>query len=72
MLYTIVPTEAILDEESSPELVEVSHAGITMLVAPMDRAQGRIVQVISTDPSHFLNPAYQPGNSVPLYTPGKV
>lgn len=66
--YTILPHELIFEEDEEKQdkkrLVEVD--GVTFLVEPSTDMEYTIVQLISTDPQHFLNQQYQPGQKLSL------
>ena len=70
MLYTIVPVEAIFDEEESTGTgvfnpttpIMIRRNGIDLLVEQLPGGEYRIQQLISTDPRDFLNPKWQPGS----------
>lgn len=69
LYYTIVPPESLFAEEAEQgerRLLEVRRGGATMLVAPTARGNGRIERLISTDPHHYLDPAFQPGAEVSI------
>lgn len=70
VLYTIVPPEELFDEEDEPVAsVKAMVNGTPVLVTPIGEGKGRIERLLSTDPNHFLDPTYQPGNVVSLVTP---
>lgn len=64
--YTPLPLEAVFDgwEELTTAPQEISIDGITMLVEPLNEREAKIVRLISPDPAHFLNPAYEPGKTI--------
>jgi hypothetical protein len=69
MYYTIVPIEWLLEEdeeEAKPKRREVEVNGVTLIVEQSDFDSFKIVQIISSDPSHYLNEAYQPGKTLSL------
>ena len=67
MYYTIVPIEWLLEdeeeEETKPTRREVQVNGVR-LVVEQSKNTYKIVQLISSDPSHYLNEAYQPGKTL--------
>jgi hypothetical protein len=65
-LYTIVPLEEVLSEEETVtgRPFEMTMGGKRLLVAPEGPGQGRIMQLLSTDPADFLDPRWHPGNMI--------
>lgn len=66
ILYTIVPPEEMFDEEEASALVEIARGEMRLIVTPTGQARARIVRLISSDPSDYLNPSYQPGEDIAL------
>lgn len=69
MYYTIVPIEWLLEDEeeehTKTERREVMVNGVRLIVE-RTKDTYKIVQLISSDPSHYLNEAYQPGRTLSL------
>lgn len=63
MFYTVVPMEELLEGfgEDPPSTTELTMGGITLEVEMLGNFQARVVRVLSTDPSHYLQPHFQPG-----------
>lgn len=62
LLYTPIPMEIVLeglDKERTYREVQID--GITMIVERINDSESKIIKLISTNPSDFLNPAFQPG-----------
>lgn len=70
LLYTDVPIESVLAGINEPreDYLEMEWQGIKFLVEPVGDNEGKIVQMMSTDPRNYLNPCYMPG-SIVCYTP---
>jgi hypothetical protein len=69
MYYTIVPIEWLLEEdeeEVKPKWREVEVNGVKLIVEQSNFDSYKIVRIISSDPSHYLNDAYQPGKTLSL------
>jgi hypothetical protein len=66
MLYTIIPFEQVfqdVDKVTAPK--ELQYLGQRVLALPLpEPGQFRIVQLISTDPTLFLRPEWQPGTVI--------
>lgn len=63
-LYTIVPAEAIFDEDEITPAVPVYSNGRTVTVRQQSGGVGVVDQLLSTDPNDFLDPRWQPGTRV--------
>ena len=69
MHYSIYPMEMIMDEWDGQELdnyQEVTLDNRRFIVKPLEDNQMEIVQMISSDPSDFLNGDYQPGTVIEM------
>ncbi|MGB8954952.1 MAG: YlzJ-like family protein [Tumebacillaceae bacterium] len=70
LIWSVVPTEYLFEGMDKMECnwMEAEVGGVKMLVEPEpDRiGYGKIVRLLSPDPSVYLNPGYQPGMSVCL------
>lgn len=67
ILYTIVPAEVVFQEffnKTKPRYSVAEYRGEKVIVSLMQDNQYIITQLLSTCPSSFLNPAFQPGNQV--------
>lgn len=69
MLYTIVPPEDIFGEPApvagGGSTIEVEHEGRYLVFQVDQGGQARLVRLISTNPSDYLNSLLQPGGSIP-------
>ena len=63
--WTLLPEELIFNEQETNQqsFHETIVDGIPLLVQ-QDKDVMRIVRILSPDPSHFLDPRYQPGNVI--------
>ncbi len=67
ILYSIVPAELVFRGNNYLEedkLREAYYNGERIIVAQMSDRQYEIRKLLSTNPRSFLNPAFQPGNTV--------
>lgn len=73
ILYTAMPLELVLeDNECERKFQQVEIDSVKLLVEATGREEGRIVQIISTNPDDFLNPDIQPGRTVKFFPSGRV
>lgn len=62
MLWTIVPTEWVLDEDETPSSVlEMSVGQAKVVLERSSDGTTRVQRVLSTDPADYLRPELQPG-----------
>lgn len=66
ILYTMTPQEQIFPEEQQEQSGQMmmSYKGIPVLAEQLDGTSYRIVRVMSTDPSHYLNAECTPGTKI--------
>ena len=67
ILHTIMPLEAVFQERSyktKPRYSVAEYRGEKVIVEHMEDDHYEINQLLSTCPSTFLNPAFQPGTMV--------
>ncbi len=67
ILYTIVPGEVVFQDafnKVEPRYSVAEYRGEKVIVSLMQDNHYKITQLLSTCPSSFLNPAFQPGNLV--------
>lgn len=67
ILYSIIPAEIVfngLDDAPGAEYIEASYKGEKVLVSRMRNSQFVITRLLSTKPSSYLDPAFQPGSIV--------
>lgn len=64
IIYSTIPLEYIFEgyEQYQPKYEEVTYDGVQMLVEPTGPFQGKIVRLYSSNPQHYLDPRFQPGN----------
>lgn len=68
ILYTVLPLETVLEGlEQERNFVDLQLEGLTVTVEPVSLEEAIIVRVISTDPSHYLNPRLSPGKKIRLF-----
>lgn len=68
MLYTIVPLEDVFAEPAGVVgggTIEVEHEGRRLILQIDPGGEARLVRLISTNPSDYLNSQLQPGGSIP-------
>ncbi|EZP78097.1 hypothetical protein H839_05144 [Parageobacillus genomosp. 1] len=68
ILYTIMPEHLIFptDDAAYEKQKMVYYDGIPFLVQKTDTDEYEIVQNLSTNPFHFLEPQYAPGSRFPI------
>ncbi|WLD95209.1 YlzJ-like family protein [Alkalihalobacillus sp. AL-G] len=63
ILYTVMPHEFMFESKLSDyekqSVIELN--GVPVMVERMEDQNCRIVRMMSTDPTHFMNPNLQPG-----------
>jgi hypothetical protein len=66
ILYTMMPEEMIFPvenhENASPQML--NYNGVPVLAEQSEGGSYHIVRILSTDPSHFLNPDCAPGTKI--------
>ncbi|MCQ6274158.1 YlzJ-like family protein [Bacillus sp. V3B] len=64
ILYTTMPQELIFqtDESEFSKQTIIQYEGIPLLVEMDDNHDYRVIQVMSSDPSHYLDDRCYPGN----------
>lgn len=68
MLYTMMPEELIfptMEQEYSKHKV-VAINGVSLLVNEAEQGEYSIVRVMSTDPTHFLDNRFSPGQKITM------
>ncbi|WP_174735063.1 YlzJ-like family protein [Mesobacillus harenae] len=68
ILYTAMPQELVYqtDPQEYSQQLMVSYNGIPVLAERTEDHNYRVVRVMSTDPSHFLEAGCTPGTKLPL------
>lgn len=69
-LYTIYPPELVFQSEEKRTYFTVEFQGRTFVLEMKD-GQASIVRLISPDPMDYLNPLWQPGQTVTFSIPNK-
>jgi hypothetical protein len=65
ILYTVFPLELVLDGiDRKYDFREIEIDNIKILVEPVDVDKGKIISVISSNPTVYLNPKLYPGNII--------
>ncbi|WP_223700169.1 YlzJ-like family protein [Sutcliffiella deserti] len=66
ILYTMMPYEAIYPVENSEYEKQrvVDYNGISLMVQKTETNSYQIVRNLSTDPAHYLNSEYSPGQMI--------
>ncbi|RLQ95687.1 YlzJ-like family protein [Falsibacillus albus] len=67
ILYTTVPQELIFpaDASSYSNQKMVTFNGVPLMVEQNERGY-RVLRVLSSDPSHFLDRSYEPGQYIQM------
>lgn len=68
ILYTTMPQEIIFPADNSEYEKQrvVAYNGISLVVQQTEMNSYQIVRNLSTDPAHFLNSDYAPGQTIYL------
>lgn len=66
ILYTVMPLEAIFQEDEGGGYQDLIIEGVQLEVEQTTPGRGRITRIISTNPQDYLDPRWQPGTEVPL------
>ena len=69
MYYTIVPIEFLLDEhdvEQAPKRKVIEINQIPLMVEQSSESEYQIVQILSSNPQHYLSEKLQPGKKLTL------
>ena len=60
-----MPIEMVIEGiEKKYEFKEIEIDGVKLIIEPINVNQGKIVQLLSTDPQDFLNPNFSPGKII--------
>lgn len=69
MLWSVVPEQFVLDGYDKMEFnwMEAEVGGVKMIVEPTENpGYAKVVRLLCPKPSSYLNPNYQPGQTVCL------
>lgn len=69
MIWSIIPQELLFAEAEEEAPIMAEYEGISMLIAcdkHCQKGQGRIVQIISSNPQSYLRADLSPGASISL------
>ncbi|WP_026675821.1 YlzJ-like family protein [Fictibacillus gelatini] len=72
ILYTMMPRELIFpyDQTNDRETHSVMvYNDVPVLVEHLSMGECRIVRILSTDPNHFLDQSFQPGEKISFPMP---
>ncbi len=69
VLYTIVPPETIFGpaedyDQGKLNTIEMVIDGVTVMVEPLGPGRGKAQRLLSTNPQHYLDRRWQPGETV--------
>jgi hypothetical protein len=68
ILYTVLPIEIVLEGlDQERDFIDIQLQGLTITVEPVSLEEAVIVRIISTDPSHYLNPQLSPGRKIRMF-----
>lgn len=68
ILYTMMPHELVFpttDDEFKKQTV-VNGEGFSLVVEPVSGSECRVVSLISSNPQHYLDSKYSPGQIIPM------
>jgi hypothetical protein len=71
VIYTVLPPDQVMGqgEREEPHYFTIEMDGKTF-VMELVNGSARIVRLVSTNPSDYLNPEWQPGKQVGFTIPG--
>ncbi|MGP4059885.1 YlzJ-like family protein [Halobacillus litoralis] len=61
ILYTPLSEHDIFPQESNASVVYQEHKNCPLKCLQTEDGKKQIMQVLSTDPSHYMDPSLQPG-----------
>jgi hypothetical protein len=66
ILYTSMPTEQIfpVSQDAYEQQSVISYKGADVIVEKVTDGEFRIVRLLSTNPDHFLDQTYMPGQMI--------
>jgi len=65
VLYTSMPIEMVIEGiDKKYEFKEIEIDGVKLIIEPISMNQGKIVQLLSSNPQDFLNPNFSPGKII--------
>ncbi len=70
LLYTCLPLEQVLENHAAQNVEkdlnykEINLDDKTLIVEPTGSFEGRLVRLISSNPTDYLNPKFQPGSII--------
>ncbi len=71
MIYwTPLDLEQVLEgwDRMNLNLVEIEYDGLLLQVEPLGDGKGKVVRLISSNPTDFLRPDLLPGRVIPMFT----
>jgi hypothetical protein len=68
ILYTTMPQELIFQTAVDDYMKQsvINYQGVPMLIEQVGATECRVLRVMSSDPSHYLDPNYQPGTMISM------
>jgi hypothetical protein len=72
ILYTMMPHELIFpyDTEVYKKQRTIMYDGVPIVVQNVDNETVEVIQIISSDPKHFLDEKFTPGTKISLFNSG--
>ena len=64
MYYSIIDDEFLIEDEETADLQEVEVNGLILEINFDSIESGEVTRIISSNPSDYLIPQYQPGTKV--------
>lgn len=67
ILYTMMPQDLVFPQEELEQTsaqMMINYNGVPVLAEQLDAMSYRIIRVMSTDPSHYLNEDCTPGTKI--------
>lgn len=66
--WAVIPAETVFEgfETMTLNWVETEYKGVKMIVEPLGNGTGKVVRLLSPNPSDYLNASLFPGSVIPI------
>lgn len=66
--WAVIPAETVFEgfETMTLNWVETEYKGVKMIVEPLGNGMGKVVRLLSPNPSDYLNASLFPGSVIPI------
>jgi hypothetical protein len=66
--YSPYPAEWVFYDETNQQVYyQIEWEGVPLVIQMDEQGQATVVQLLSCNPQHFLDPRFQPGNKIQLF-----